>query len=134
VGILSLPTRSAFVQHAGRLAALIPPLRVHRYRCHGVLAPNPPLRSAAIGCARYDASSGEAPIPETISIPTREEGASCSAACYLWAMLLARLFESPPLRCPNCGADMRIVAFITEALVATQGGAVAQRQNVNRGR
>ncbi len=33
-------------------------------------------------------------------------------------MLLARLFdlfESLPLTCPNCGADMRIVAFITEA-------------------
>lgn len=26
-----------------------------------------------------------------------------------------RLFESIPLTCPNCGADMRIVAFITEA-------------------
>ena len=30
-------------------------------------------------------------------------------------MLLARLFESLPLVRPNCGADMRIVAFITEA-------------------
>jgi len=29
-------------------------------------------------------------------------------------MLLARLFESLPLVCPSCGADMRIVAFITE--------------------
>ena len=30
-------------------------------------------------------------------------------------MLLVRLFESLPLSCPNCGADMRIVAFVTEA-------------------
>jgi hypothetical protein len=30
-------------------------------------------------------------------------------------MLLARLFESLPLVCPNCGADMRIIAFGTEA-------------------
>jgi len=30
-------------------------------------------------------------------------------------MLLARLFESLPLVCPNYGADMRIIAFITEA-------------------
>jgi hypothetical protein len=30
-------------------------------------------------------------------------------------MLLARLFESLLLVCPNCGADMRIIAFITEA-------------------
>jgi len=27
---------------------------------------------------------------------------------------LARLFESLPLACPNCGADMRLIAFITE--------------------
>ncbi len=30
-------------------------------------------------------------------------------------MLLARLFESLPLTCPNCGADMRIIAFVTDA-------------------
>jgi hypothetical protein len=30
-------------------------------------------------------------------------------------MLLARLFESMPPTWPNCGADMRIVAFITDA-------------------
>ena len=30
-------------------------------------------------------------------------------------MLLARLFESLPLVCPNCGAHMRIIAFITDA-------------------
>ena len=31
-------------------------------------------------------------------------------------MLLARLFESLPLVCSCCGADMRIVAFITETV------------------
>jgi hypothetical protein len=30
-------------------------------------------------------------------------------------MRLARLFKSRPLVCPNCGADLRIVAFVTEA-------------------
>jgi len=30
-------------------------------------------------------------------------------------MLLARWFEPLPLVCRNCGADMRIIAFITEA-------------------
>ena len=30
-------------------------------------------------------------------------------------MLLTRLLESLPLVCPRCGADIRIVAFITEA-------------------
>ncbi len=31
-------------------------------------------------------------------------------------MPLARLFESLPLVCPNCGADMRIIAFVTETV------------------
>ncbi len=31
---------------------------------------------------------------------------------YLWAILIARLFEVFPLTCPHCGAEMR---FITEA-------------------
>jgi hypothetical protein len=35
-------------------------------------------------------------------------------------MLLARLLESLPLLCPNCGADMRIIAFITEAAPVEQ--------------
>jgi hypothetical protein len=30
-------------------------------------------------------------------------------------MMLARLFESLPLTCPNCGADMCIIAFITDS-------------------
>jgi hypothetical protein len=34
---------------------------------------------------------------------------------YLWAMLLARIYEAFPLSCPQCGSQMRIVAFITEA-------------------
>lgn len=35
-------------------------------------------------------------------------------------MLLARLFASLPLVCPNCGADMRIIAFITDAAPVAQ--------------
>ena len=45
-------------------------------------------------------------------------------------MLLARLFESLPLTCPNCAADMRNIAFVTEAApaerVLTQIGEPAQ--------
>ena len=38
-----------------------------------------------------------------------------SPARYLWVMLLAQPFESLPLVRPNCGADMRIIAFVTDA-------------------
>jgi hypothetical protein len=46
---------------------------------------------------------------------TREQRAPGSPARYLWAALLACLFESLPLTCPNCGADMRSVPFNTQA-------------------
>ena len=31
-------------------------------------------------------------------------------------MLLARIYESAPLVCPQCGADMQIIAFVTESV------------------
>jgi len=32
---------------------------------------------------------------------------------YLWAALIARIYEVFPLICPHCGGQMRIIAFIT---------------------
>jgi Putative transposase len=54
-----------------RFAALVPPPRVHRRRYYGVLAPNAPLRAAG----------------------TPEDAPHSAAARYLWAMLLARIYE-----------------------------------------
>ena len=34
----------------------------------------------------------------------------------MWAMLLACIHESAPLACPQCGADMRIIAFVTDGV------------------
>jgi hypothetical protein len=31
-----------------------------------------------------------------------------------WAKLMARVGEDFPLECPNCGGDIRLIAFITE--------------------
>lgn len=39
-----------------------------------------------------------------------------SPARYLWVMLLARIYEAFPLACLQCGAEMQIIAFITEAV------------------
>jgi hypothetical protein len=32
----------------------------------------------------------------------------------VWAKLMARVGEEFPLECPNCGGDIRLIAFITE--------------------
>ncbi len=42
------------------------------------------------------------------------------AARYLWAKLLARIYEVFPLVCVHCGAEMRIVAFVTETAPVTR--------------
>uniref|UniRef100_UPI0002D9D72B IS91 family transposase n=1 Tax=Thiorhodovibrio frisius TaxID=631362 RepID=UPI0002D9D72B len=101
------------------LAALIPLPRRHRHRYHGVLAPNAPLRAAAVVLGRDltddPSASAELAAPRRAPAPNAR-----SPARYLWAMLLARLFESMPLTCPICGADMRIIAFITEAVPVEQ--------------
>ena len=43
--------------------------------------------------------------------------AHCKAARYVWALLLARIYEVLPLVCPKCGGEMRIIAFINDDLV-----------------
>ena len=92
-----------------RLAALVPPPRIHRHRYFGVLAPNSPLRSAVTALALAATTSPPAPNPEPAAEPAHRR-----AARYAWALLLARIYEVFPLVCPNCGGAMRIIAFITD--------------------
>ena len=96
-----------------RLGALIPPPKSHRDRHHGVLAPNAKLRGAVTALAPaasdYNAAAAEKKAQEN----TVEE-VWRSPARYLRAMLLARFYQSTPLVCPICKADMRIIAFVTD--------------------
>jgi hypothetical protein len=66
-----------------RLAALIPPPRLHRHRYHGVLAPNSPLRARVTTWARPPSP----PLPAVHPAQPSQR----SPARYLWALLLARL-------------------------------------------
>jgi len=91
-----------------RLAALIPPPRRHRHRYYGVLAPNSPHRAAVTALAAAPGAppaEGEAVVEET---PVSR------AARYVWAQLIARIYEVFPLLCPQCGGPMKIIAFIDE--------------------
>ncbi|MBK9115549.1 MAG: transposase [Betaproteobacteria bacterium] len=93
-----------------RLAALVPPPRVHHHRYFGVLAPNSPLRAAVTARAPAAAPTPPTPPPE----PPAAEPAHHRAARNAWAMLLARIYEVFRLACSRCGAQMRIIAFITD--------------------
>ena len=92
-----------------RLAALVPPPRLHRHRYFGVLAPNAPLRTAVTALA-----PGATTAPSTPNAEPAAEPAPRRAARYAWALLLARIYEVFPLVCPRCGGAMRIIAFITD--------------------
>ncbi len=106
-----------------RIAALVPPPRTHRHRYFGVLAPNSPLRAAVTALAAPVQAmpvptglSGECPAPQGNAWPPLPESAQPKrAAHYLWAVLIARIYEVLPLLCPMCGGQMRLIAFITHS-------------------
>jgi hypothetical protein len=116
-----------------RLADLVPPPRKHRHRYHGVFAPNHKLRRAVTalaigrGLARVPCSAGTGACPRLhpAAGKGRETGTGtdcCAAGAspshdtsrIAWAKLMARVGEEFPLECPNCGGDIRLIAFITE--------------------
>jgi len=59
------------------------------------------------------AAATPAPSAPNTSPEVVEEPIHRRAARYAWALPLARIF---PLLCPRCGGEMRIIAFITEAV------------------
>jgi hypothetical protein len=98
-----------------RIAELIPPPRRHRHRYVGVLAPNSPWRQAVTARAGVPIDT-EVPVspPEPSMVPTESKLSAHHPARYLWAILLARIYEVFPLTCRHCGSTMRIIAFLTE--------------------
>ena len=71
-------------------------------------AAEPAQTSAGVGVPGVVVAGNAAPaIPEPVAPPKR------SPAHYLWAMLIARIYEVFPLLCPICCGQMRLIAFIT---------------------
>ena len=110
-----------------RIAALVPPPRTRRHRYFGVLAASSPLRVAAVAMAQPPARQAEpattgegapavVPLGHAISPTPEPAPAKRSKAHYLWAVLIARIYEVFPLLCPMCGGQMRLIAFITEGM------------------
>ena len=99
-----------------RLAALIPPPRRHRHRYVGVLAPNAPLRAVVTALAQPEAEARLASpgVQSVAGNDDMDEPPHRKAARLVWAMLIARIYEVFPLLCPQCGGQMRIIAFITD--------------------
>ena len=86
-----------------RLAALVPPPRIHLVTYHGVLAPNHALRSRVV--PKKPGSRGKRPAR---SKTIRRSGR------HPWAELMRRVHSFDVLRCDNCGSKKTIVAAITQ--------------------
>jgi len=102
-----------------KLAALVPPPRIHRHRYYGVLAPNSPFRTSVTAMSGQSISQGTIEIQTTDKNDEpvdqeQENKPKRPPNRYLWAMLLARIYNLFPLLCPECGAEMQVIAIIQD--------------------
>ena len=105
-----------------RLAALVPPPRVHLVRYHGVFAPASPLRPAVTRApepphsppvpVKTEPITQEPPPPVTEPSPSSPPDAPTRQRRLPWADLLHRVHAIDVLACP-CGSRARVLAFIT---------------------
>ena len=97
-----------------RIAALIPPPRKHRHRYFGVLAPNAPWRETVTARAGLPINTEIQTEPLALAPAVTAPDQRPHPARYLWAALLARIFEVFPLTCTHCGGELKLIAFVTE--------------------
>jgi len=88
-----------------RLAALVPPPRVHLTRYHGVFAANAALRAAITPAGRGPGAPGryataESPTPKHVALN--------------WARRLKRVFGIEIEQCVRCGGRLKVIASIEE--------------------
>ena len=114
-----------------RLVPLIPPPRAHQVRYHGILAPCASLRSRVVPVQEFDlglpaastgapegASGGNQPLQSQPDSDRPREDSETRPRRLRWAALLQRVFGLDALRCPRCGATLRLIAAIEDAMIA----------------
>ena len=89
-----------------RLAALVPPPRVHQTRYHGVFAPGSALRAAVTPCGR-----GQGARPREGA----GEGGAPKALRMTWMQRLKRVFAIEIETCQRCGGKLEVIASIEDA-------------------
>ncbi len=124
-----------------KLAALVPPPRIHTVRYHGVLGPRADERRAIVESAgtddqqhtstparppcRHDkADAGRATTASRR--PVSEDQSRSRPRRLTWAELVRRVFALDVLQCSRCGGRMRVLAAIypPEPLVSQRLGRV----------
>jgi hypothetical protein len=90
-----------------RLAALVPPPRMHLTRYHGVFAPHSELRAAVTPAQR--GMRAAKPPPEDPAQPPTSRHVAMS-----WAKRLKRVFGLEIDTCQRCGGNLTIIASIEQ--------------------
>ncbi len=97
-----------------RLAALVPPPRMHLMRYHGVFAPHSKLRAAVTPAGRGKGSK-----------PQAEEGAEKPATprhvAMSWDKRLKRVFGVDIEGCARYGGKLKVIASIEEPAGGQEG-------------
>jgi hypothetical protein len=104
----SYPTHVVFqpLELVEKLAAIVPPPRIHMVRYHGVLAPRAGCRRNVVPAAAakgHDANHFGADARDCSHV---------SRGWTPWAVLMRRVFAVDVLECPKCGGKMNILATI----------------------
>ncbi len=88
-----------------RLAALVPPPRVHLTRFHGVFAAHAALRAAITPAGRGTGAQSE---------PRRSKRPTSKDVRMNWARRLKRVFGIEIEQCVRCGGRLKVIASIEE--------------------
>ena len=92
-----------------RLAALVPPPRMHLTRYHGVSAPHSKLRAVVTPAHRGMGSQGQGADQDDSAKPVTPRHVAMN-----WAQRLKRVFGVEIDRCARCCGKLAIIASIEE--------------------
>jgi ribosomal protein S27E len=95
-----------------RLAALVPPPRMHLTRFHGVFAPHSKLRAGVTPAHRGVGSEGQGADQVDPEKPNTPRHVALS-----WARRLKRVFGIDISTCARCGGQLKVIASIEEPAV-----------------
>jgi hypothetical protein len=98
-----------------RLAASVPPPKLHLVRYSGVLAPASPWRPLVVPPLPQPATTETRPAPQAHSTPPAKP-ARTGARCryWPWAELMRLTLGLPVDTCPNCGGRMKLRALVRD--------------------
>ncbi|MCC7461565.1 MAG: hypothetical protein IT480_03780 [Gammaproteobacteria bacterium] len=96
-----------------RLAALVPPPRMHLTRYRGVFAPRSRLRAAVTPARRGKAGRGQGADQTDVV----DESATPRHVAMSWAQRPKRVFGIDIEACARCGGPLQVIASIEEPQV-----------------